>query len=72
MNPYHNDLLSHKKKKTQYLFRWKIGEAYRTERDQASDLEETLGISVTELRRLSCNYLRYRLLLHIFNFQISP
>ena len=62
MNPYLNDLLGYKKKKTRHLFRWKVVEAYRAERVQASELEETLGISMTELRRLNRNYFRYRLL----------
>ena len=62
MNTYLNDLLGYKKKKTRHLFRWKVVEAYRAERVQASELEETLGISRTELRRLNRNYFRYRLL----------
>ncbi|CAN5628481.1 hypothetical protein BH09BAC4_BH09BAC4_23370 [soil metagenome] len=65
MNTYLNDLLGYKKKKTRHLFRWKVVEAYRAyraERVQASELEETLGISKTELRRLNRNYFRYRLL----------
>ncbi|CAN5635982.1 hypothetical protein BH09BAC4_BH09BAC4_45060 [soil metagenome] len=62
MNTYLNDLLGYKKKKTRHLFRWKVVEAYRSERVQASELEETLGISMTELRRLNRNYFRYRLL----------
>ncbi len=62
MNPYLNDLVGYKKKKTRHLFRWKVVEAYRAERVQASELEETLGISMTELRRLNRNYFRYRLL----------
>ena len=66
MNTYLNDLIGYKKKKTRHLFRWKVVEAYRAERVQASELEETLGISGTELRRLNRNYFRYRLvpLLH--------
>lgn len=62
MNTCLNDLLGYKKKKTRHLFRWKVVEAYRAERVQASELEETLGISRTELRRLNRNYFRYRLL----------
>ncbi len=65
MNPYLNDLVSYRKKKTR-LFKWKVVEAYRAERVQASELEERLGISRTELRRLNRWYFRYRLvpLLH--------
>jgi hypothetical protein len=62
MNPYLNDLVSYRKKKTR-LFKWKVVEAYRAERVQASELEERLGISRTELRRLNRWYFRYRLLL---------
>lgn len=61
MNTYLNDLVAYRKKKTR-LFKWKVVEAYRAERVQASELEETLGISMTELRRLNRNYFRYRLL----------
>ncbi|GAB3744069.1 hypothetical protein [Spirosoma lituiforme] len=62
MNTYLNDLLGYKKKKTRHLFRWKVVEAYRAERVQASELEETLGIPMKELRRLNRNYFRLRLL----------
>lgn len=62
MNTYLNDLLGYKKKKTRHLFRWKVVEAYRAERVQASELEETLGIPMRELRRLNRNYFRLRLL----------
>lgn len=62
MNTYLNELLGYKNKKTRRLFRWKVVEAYRAERVRASELEETLGISRTELRRLNRNYFRYRLL----------
>ncbi|MCX6212997.1 hypothetical protein [Spirosoma sp.] len=62
MNTYLNDLLGYKKKKTRHLFRWKVVEAYRAERVQASELEETLRIPMKELRRLNRNYFRLRLL----------
>lgn len=62
MNTYLNNLLGYKKKKTRHLFRWKVVEAYRAERVQASELEETLGIPMRELRRLNRNYFRLRLL----------
>ncbi|AUD01820.1 hypothetical protein [Spirosoma pollinicola] len=62
MNTHLNDLLGYKKKKTRHLFRWKVVEAYRAERVQASELEETLGIPMRELRRLNRNYFRLRLL----------
>ncbi len=62
MNTYLNDLLGYKKKKPRHLFRWKVVEAYRAERVQASELEETLGIPMKELRRLNRNYFRLRLL----------
>jgi len=62
MNTHLNDLLGYKKKKTRRLFRWKVVKAYRAERVQASELEETLGISRTELRRLNRAYFRLRLL----------
>ncbi|ADB36192.1 hypothetical protein [Spirosoma linguale] len=62
MNTHLNDLLGYKKKKTRHLFRWKVVEAYRAERVQASELEETLGIPLKELRRLNRNYFRLRLL----------
>jgi hypothetical protein len=62
MNTYLNDFLGYKKKKTRHLFRWKVVEAYRAERVQASELEETLGIPMKELRRLNRNYFRIRLL----------
>lgn len=62
MNTYLNDLLGYKKEKTRHLFRWKVVEAYRAERVQASELEETLGIPMKELRRLNRNYFRLRLL----------
>ena len=62
MNTYLNNLLGYKKKKTRHLFRWKVVEAYRAEKVQDSELEETLGISRTELRSLNRNYFRHRLL----------
>lgn len=62
MNTHLNDLLGYKKKKTRHLFRWKVVEAYRAERVQASELEETLDIPMKELRRLNRNYFRLRLL----------
>lgn len=52
MNTYLDDLVAYRKKKTR-LFKWKVVEAYRAERVQASELEERLGISGTELRRLN-------------------
>jgi hypothetical protein len=61
MNTYLNDLVTYRKKKTQ-LFKWKVVEAYRAERVQASELEEKLGISGTELRRLNRLYYRCRIL----------
>jgi len=61
MNPYINDLLAYRKKKTR-LFKWKVVEAYRAERVQASELEDKLGISGTELRRLNRSYYRCRIL----------
>lgn len=61
MNTYLNDLVAHRKKKTR-LFKWKVVEAYRAERVQAAELEEKLGISRTELRRLNRWYYRCRIL----------
>lgn len=61
MNTYLEDLVKYRKKKTR-LFRWKVVEAYRAERVQAAELEERLGISGTELRRLNRWYYRYHLL----------
>ena len=61
MNTYLNDLVAYRKKKTR-LFRWKVVEAYRAERVQASELEGKLGISGTELRRLNRSYYRCRIL----------
>lgn len=61
MNTYLNDLTAYRKKKTR-LFKWKVVEAYRAERVQASELEEKLGISRTELRRLNRRYYRCRIL----------
>ncbi|MVM38555.1 hypothetical protein GO730_14985 [Spirosoma sp. HMF3257] len=61
MNTYLNDLVAYRKKKTR-LFKWKVFEAYRAERVQASELEEKLGISGTELRRLNRCYYRCRIL----------
>ena len=57
MNTYLDDLVKYRKKKTR-LFRWKVVEAYRSERVQATELEERLGISRTELRRLNRWYYR--------------
>ncbi|QHV99997.1 hypothetical protein [Spirosoma endbachense] len=65
MNTYLNDLVAYRKKKTR-LFKWKVVETYRTERVQASEIEERLGISGTELRRLNRSYFRYRLLPLLF------
>lgn len=61
MNTYLEDLVKYRKKKTR-LFKWKVVEAYRAERVHASELEERLGISRTELRRLNRWYYRCRLL----------
>ncbi|WP_420149513.1 hypothetical protein [Spirosoma sp.] len=61
MNAYLDDLVAYRKKKNR-LFKWKVVEAYRAERVQASELEEKLGISRTELRRLNRWYYRCRLL----------
>ena len=61
MNTYLDDLVKYRKKKTR-LFRWKVVEAYRSERVQATELEERLGISRTELRRLNRWYYRCRVL----------
>ena len=61
MNTCLDDLVAYRKKKTR-LFKWKVGEAYRAERVQASELEERLGISGTELRRLNRWYYRCRIL----------
>ena len=61
MNTYLDDLVAYRKKKTR-LFKWKVVEAYRAERVQASELEERLGISGTELRRLNRWYYRCRIL----------
>ncbi len=60
MNTYLNDLTAYRKKKTR-LFKWKVVEAYRAERVQASELEEKLGISETELRRLNRWYYQCRI-----------
>ena len=61
MNTYLDDLVAYRKKKTR-LFKWKVVEAYRAERVQASELEKRLGISGTELRRLNRCYYRCRIL----------
>ena len=61
MNLYFNDLLAHRKKKTR-LFKWKVVEAYRTERVQTSELEERLDISRMEFRRLNRWYYHCRIL----------
>ena len=52
MNTHLNDLAAYRKKKTR-LFKCKVVEAYRAEHVQATELEERLGISRTELRRLN-------------------
>jgi len=51
MNTYFEDLVKYGKKKTR-LFKWKVVEAYRVEQVQAAELEERLGISGKERRRL--------------------
>ena len=61
MNTYLDGLIKYRKKKTR-LFKWKVVEAYRSERVQATELEEKLGISRTELRRLNRWYYRCRIL----------
>ena len=61
MNTYLDDLVAYRKKKTR-LFKWKVVEAYRAERVQASELEERLGISKMELRHLNRWYYRCRIL----------
>lgn len=61
MNTHLNDLAAYRKKKTR-LFKCKVVEAYRAERVQATELEERLGISRTELRRLNRWYFKCRLL----------
>lgn len=52
MNTHLDGLINYRKKKTR-LFKWKVVEAYRSERVQATELEEKLGISRAELRRLN-------------------
>jgi hypothetical protein len=61
MNTHLDVLIKYRKKKTR-LFKWKVVEAYRSERVQATELEEKLGISGTELRRLNRWYYRCRIL----------
>jgi hypothetical protein len=61
MNTHLDDLVKYRKKKTR-LFQWKVVEAYRSEHVHASELEERLGISGTELRRLNRWYYRCRIL----------
>ena len=51
MNPYLNDPIAYRKKKTR-LFKWKVVEAYRAERVQAFELEDKLGLSETAQFRL--------------------
>ena len=62
MNTYLDDLLRNKKSRNSLPFKCKLIEAYRAERVQASELEEKLGISRTELHRLNRWYYRVRLL----------
>lgn len=61
MNTHLDGLIKYRKKKTR-LFKWKVVEAYRSERVQATELEENMGISRTELRRLNRLYYRCRIL----------
>lgn len=61
MNTHLDVLVKYRKKNTR-LFKWKVVEAYRSERVQATELEERLGISMTELRRLNPWYYRCRIL----------
>ena len=62
MNTYLDHLLRNKKSRKSQAFKGKLVEAYRAERFLPSELEEKLGISRTELRRLNRWYYRYRLL----------
>jgi hypothetical protein len=62
MNTYLDHLLRNKKSRKSQAFKGKLVEAYRAERVLPSELEEKLGISRTELRRLNRWYYRYRLL----------
>lgn len=71
MNTYLNHLLRNKKSRNSQPFKCKLIEAYRAERVQASELEEKLGISPTELRRLNRWYYRYRLL-PLLHFKTPP
>lgn len=53
MNTYLDGLLRNRKSRNSLPFKCKLIEAYRAERIQASELEEKLGISRTEIRRLT-------------------
>lgn len=61
MNTHLDVLVKYRKKNTR-LFKWKVVEAYRSERVQATELQERLGICKTELRRLNRWYYRCRIL----------